>query len=231
MAPENRLAPPCRHQVGAEPGDQHALSRVGAGGRQLAEAAHRVGHGGAQVGAQRHGTAARGASQALRQQRQRDAGKDEAGTVGESDRTAEHRQEGHHRDHGDQRRDGRRDHAEVEVVEAVDVGADAAQEVAAAVVLQPRRRQGLEVLVKPGAQPCQQPERRLVGDEALAVAAAGAQDRQRADAGGGREILDAGSPESGDGHGSDEPAGSASRPTLASTTVVLSAMPPINQLA
>ena len=94
VAPMIALAPPCRYEVGAEPRDQRALARVGAESHQFAEAAHRVGHGGAQVGTQRHGAATRRAAQALRQQRQRNAGKDETGAVGERDRTAEQHQEG-----------------------------------------------------------------------------------------------------------------------------------------
>ncbi len=108
---------------------------------------------------------------------------------------------------GGRRHQHRNQHADVKVVQRVDVGADAAQQIGAVVLLQARRRQRLQVLVEPDPQAGELAQRRLVIDQPLQIAPGGAADGAAADQGRRREIVHRHTARPGHGHGGDEPAG------------------------
>ena len=105
--------------------------------QQLAEPLHRLGHHDAQFGAQRDRAPSRIAAEALGEQRQADARRKQAGGLDPGGGHAVEREDADQNDEGDDRRGGWREDAEIEVVEAVDIGADPAEQVAAAMQLQP----------------------------------------------------------------------------------------------
>ena len=117
----------------------------------------------------------RPAGQPSRGERQDDAGDREE----HEEREAEHgveRPEEERRHERDQRGDDRRhEHAHVQVLERVDVGDDAREQVAAVECRQASGRERLDRAVEPRPQPGEDPERRPVGGVPLEVA----QDRPR----------------------------------------------------
>ena len=91
--------------------------------------------------------------------------------------------------------------------EAVEGGAEPAEQSAAAVALQPGRGERLETAVKPYAEFCEQTQGRLVRDQTLQIAASGAQHGEAADGGRRSEILDRNGADARQRHRRDEPAG------------------------
>jgi hypothetical protein len=142
----------------------------------------------------------------LRPHGQGDAGDQQEGEPGERQQRVVQQQEDeeeHRADGGD--RHGYQ-HAHIEVVQGVDVGTDAAQQVAAVILLQTRGSQRLEMAVEPDPQLGDQPEGGLVVDQPLRVAAGGAHDGAEPDERGRREVVDGDPGDAGHRHGGDEPA-------------------------
>ena len=87
---------------------------------------------------------------------------------------------------GRERDDGRQQAAEVEVLQRVDIADEASEQVAVPPVAELRWREGLELVVDPGACVAEAPQRDIVGGQALEVARDRPGETEEADAHDGR---------------------------------------------